>query len=70
MNITIRVNGSEKELDPAQVPHLDGLVKLLVKTDQGLIVEVNETIIHRDRWPEYPVHDGDIIELISLVGGG
>ncbi len=70
MKINIRVNGSEKEWDDDAIPYLETMVKRMVKNDHGLIAEVNEKIIHRERWAQYTVTEGDVIELISMVGGG
>jgi sulfur carrier protein len=70
MQITIYVNGKEHVIDTQEVDSLDALVKTLVDNDKGLIVEVNETIVHRQHWKEHSLNDGDTVELISFVGGG
>ncbi|MCP5050855.1 MAG: sulfur carrier protein ThiS [bacterium] len=70
MPITIHVNGSEREIDNLRVNHLDALVKSMVENDRGVMVELNETLIHRDRWDRQPLQEGDVIELINFVGGG
>jgi sulfur carrier protein len=68
MNINISVNGSAKEIDKGTT--LDVLIKSLVEKDQGIIVELNEKIITRNDWKEQPLNQGDVIQLISFVGGG
>lgn len=70
MQITIYVNGKENVIDTEKVNNVDALVKSIAKKIDGLIVEVNETIVHRDHWHKHSLNDGDAIELISFVGGG
>jgi thiamine biosynthesis protein ThiS len=38
--------------------------------DRGFIVQLNNKIIKRDQWKDHTIHESDIIELITLVGGG
>ena len=68
MKLKINVNGNIKEVDKDK--DLKAVVRSLVKKDQGLIVEVNEKIIPRNKWQGHPLHEGDVVELINFVGGG
>ena len=70
MQITIYVNGKKNVIDTEKVNNVDALVNSIAKRSDGLIVEVNETIVHRDCWKEHSLNDGDTVELISFVGGG
>lgn len=70
MQITIYVNGKENVIDTEKVNSVDALVKSVAKKTGGLIVEVNDTIVHRDHWCEHSLNEGDSVELISFVGGG
>lgn len=36
----------------------------------SLIAEVNFKLISQESWKDVPVRPGDIIELLSFVGGG
>ncbi len=36
----------------------------------SVVAEVNYEIIKKDRWQQHILHEGDIIELLSFVGGG
>ncbi len=45
---------------------LDGF-KLIV---QRVAVEVNEQLVRRADYPQTPLHDGDRVEIVTLVGGG
>ena len=68
MKVEINVNGSIKEVE--QGKNLDELVRDLVVTDRGLILELNQKIIPRDQWKDHSIREGDKIELINFVGGG
>ncbi len=66
MHITL--NGQKKEISPSQ--NLREVVGRFTTSPAVLIAEVNGTIIKKNQWDEIPVNDGDIIELVSFVGGG
>ena len=38
--------------------------------DVGVAAEVNRRIIDRDSFNEYVIGRGDVIEIVSFVGGG
>ncbi len=60
--------------DPNLVSRNGGILgcgrRPLFEKDEGIIVELNQEIIHRDQWKEQPVKEGDVIELIQFIGGG
>lgn len=64
----ITVNGSVKEVD--EVGNLDQLVTSLLEKTEGIIVELNEKIVNRNKWKEQPLREGDVLELIQFIGGG
>lgn len=64
----ITINGNKKEIDNNK--NLQDLLKYFFEKDEGIIVELNEKIIHRDHWKELPLKEGDVIELIQFIGGG
>lgn len=68
MKIKISVNGSTKEV--AGDKNLEQLVRSLVEKNRGLIVELNKKIINRNHWRDHILQEGDVVELISFVGGG
>jgi sulfur carrier protein len=35
-----------------------------------VVVEVNGTILPRQRWPQQPVQESDSLEVVTIVGGG
>ena len=66
--ITIRVNGNDKLL-PAALPLMDCLQQL--GYDPRLVaLELNGDILHRQHWPDTCLQDGDVMEVVTIVGGG
>lgn len=37
---------------------------------QGIAVECNEKIIPKQKYSEFTLADGDVVEIVSFVGGG
>jgi thiamine biosynthesis protein ThiS len=68
MAIQVRLNGERRELpDGLTVETL--LAHLGVKAVR-VAVEVNETVVTKDRYPSHRVGPGDSIEIVAFVGGG
>ena len=64
----VRVNGQVQGLAEAMtVSQL--LERLGIKRD-GMAVEINREIVPRSRYMERDVKDGDIVEIVTFVGGG
>jgi sulfur carrier protein len=47
-----------------------GLLALLSVKAPRVAVEVNETVVTRDRHEEHVLHGGDAVEIVAFVGGG
>jgi sulfur carrier protein len=47
-----------------------GLLLLLGVKAPRVAVEVNETVVTRDRHDEHVLHGGDAVEIVAFVGGG
>lgn len=61
-------NGKPQEVDDnAKISQI--LEQFQVERRQ-VAVEVNLEIVPRDDFDEYVLHDGDRIEVVTLVGGG
>lgn len=63
----VRINGKEEAAD--------GMVlqDYLVQNNYppaGIAVECNEEIVAKNRFAEYVLKEGDIVEIVSFVGGG
>ena len=67
----IKVNGKNKLLDISKEEiSLSKILKLLGYRPNTVVVELNNTIINFQFWDSKIIHDGDKIEIVSIVGGG
>ena len=64
----ITINGTNKEL-PAAID-LAHLVAQACKEPQHVITEINGAIIPSSHWEKTLLKEGDVIELVTFVGGG
>ena len=64
----IKINGQDQELKDASTLEILAKQKQLIKNN--IVMEVNGNIIPLEQWPETALKKGDIIEIISFVGGG
>jgi thiamine biosynthesis protein ThiS len=65
--IAIRINGEADQLPgPATVAALIARRRPL----PPFAVEVNKRIVRRDAYAGTPLSDGDVVEIVTLVGGG
>jgi thiamine biosynthesis protein ThiS len=66
--VTIQLNG-----EPREVPEdltLAALIEWLKLPPDRVAVERNLEIVPRARWSATPIHAGDRLEVVHLVGGG
>ncbi len=68
MTIAVRVNGRSVELGEP-TPLLD-YVRGLGVDPRAIAVEVNGEILQRDAYAACTLRDGDVIEIVRMVGGG
>ena len=66
--IALQVNGKHVELD-GPTPLTAYLEKLGV-SPRAVAVEHNGTIIERDAYAATTLRDGDVVEIVRMVGGG
>jgi sulfur carrier protein len=66
--LEVRVNG--KPLTLPQGSTLRSLIEHLGMGKQAVAAEVNGSLVPWKKHAETPVSKGDVIELVSLVGGG
>ena len=66
--IALQINGRRVELD-GPTALLTYLEKLGV-SPRGVAVEHNGTIIERSRYADAKLDDGDVVEIVRMVGGG
>ena len=63
----IRVNGEERTVDAGDT--VQGLLRALEITESRIAVELNRTVLPRDRYIT-ELQDGDVLEIVTFVGGG
>ncbi len=68
MEITLKINGKQESI-------AENSSIMDVMTAKGFkkgiaVAELNEKIISDDNWETTILHDGDIMEIVSFVGGG
>ncbi len=66
--ISLRVNGRPVEL-PAPIVLLEYLHGLDVEP-RAVAVEVNGEILQREQYGERRLGEGDVVEIVRMVGGG
>ena len=66
--ISVQVNGRALEL-AGPTPLLDYLRGLGIDA-RAVAVEVNGEILQRERYPGCTLEEGDVVEIVRMVGGG
>ncbi len=64
----VKINGELREVPEGLT--VSGLLAHLGVKAQRVAVEVNETVVTRDRHPSHPLRAGDAVEIVAFVGGG
>ena len=67
-NVTIRLNGKEREV--AADITVSGLLDQLGLVPGMVVVERNREILARERYAAVRLSEGDQLELVHFVGGG
>jgi len=66
--ITVTVNGEKRELKgPVK---LTAFLETLDINPRYVAVAHNETVLQRQKWSEVVLQDGDVLEIVRMVGGG
>ena len=63
----VKINGEPREVAAGTVL---SLLEELGLHPQGTIVERNREIVEPSAYRETPLSEGDVLELVRLVGGG
>lgn len=66
--ITITVNGEPREVPEGTT--VAGLLELLQITRGMFAVSRNREILHREQYASAALAEGDVIEVVRMVGGG
>jgi len=66
--IKIIVNGEDREMDTGS--NLADLVTTMGLSEKVIVVERNREIVPRREYPHIVLAEGDVLEIVHLVGGG
>ena len=67
----IKVNGEEKKLELNQENALlSTALNSMGYKPNTIVVELNNLIINSLKWEKVKLKEGDILEIVSIVGGG
>jgi sulfur carrier protein len=66
--MTLTINGDPRDLPPGMT--LADLVIQLVPSVQGVAAAVNGEVVPRRAWPDTPLADGSVVEVVTAVQGG
>lgn len=68
MEINIKLNGEKRVLD--QPVNVAALILMSKLSAENLIAELNRELLHKNKYEETILKNGDELELIRFVGGG
>jgi len=68
MAIRVRLNGVERDFEDGTT--VAAMFERLGRTPQGAAVERNREVVPRARFATTTLEDGDVLEVVQLVGGG
>ena len=64
----VQINGEQRETPEGLT--VESLLNWLRLPVDRVAVERNRQLVLRREWAETPVHEGDCLEIVQLVGGG
>ena len=65
---TVTVNGDNRELPPGTT--LAELIAQLTASARGIAAAVDGEVVPRRAWPDTPLADGTVVEIVTAVQGG
>jgi len=66
--IHVTANGDRRELPPGTT--LADLITALTESARGIAAAVNGEVVPRRAWPDTPLADGSVVEIVTAVQGG
>jgi sulfur carrier protein len=66
--MNLRINGKDAALPDSET--LEGYLAARNLDPKAVVVELNDSIVPKDRWPGLVLKEGDRLEIVSFVGGG
>jgi sulfur carrier protein len=68
MAVTVTINGKPRQIEADQT--VRQLIEQLGLGNQAVAVEVNREVVPRREHAAAVLREGDVVELVTLVGGG
>ena len=65
---TVNVNGDNRELPPGTT--LAELIAQVTASARGIAAAVDGEVVPRRAWPDTPLADGTVVEIVTAVQGG
>jgi len=62
------INGKDADIPKGET--LAGYVASRGLSPQAVVIELNESVVPRDKWESARLSEGDRVEIVSFVGGG
>jgi sulfur carrier protein len=66
--VRVEINGERREV-AAGVTVAD-VIRMLELNRRRVAIEINREIVARDSYAERALQEGDVLEIVHLVGGG
>lgn len=66
--IKVTVNGDKLELPPDTT--LADLITQVTESARGIAAAVDGEVVPRRAWPDTPLADGSVVEIVTAVQGG
>ena len=66
--IKVTVNGDKRELPPDAT--LADLITQVTESARGIAAAVDGEVVPRRAWPDTPLADGSVVEIVTAVQGG
>ena len=64
----VTVNGDNRELPPGTT--LADLIAQVTASARGIAAAVDGEVVPRRAWPDTPLADGSVVEVVTAVQGG
>jgi sulfur carrier protein len=66
--MTLTVNGDAREFAPGAT--LADLITQVTASARGIAAAVDGEVVPRRAWPDTPLADGSVVEIVTAVQGG
>jgi len=66
--IQVRLNGKDRDITFGHA--VQSLLEAIEINPLAVVVELNKQILDRDRYSDFDIREGDMIEVVHFVGGG